>query len=239
MNEILDKFYKIVESTFAVRNFMDIKNNNINAKLARRAFLWLCRNFTDLKLREIAEQTNTTAKFVFDNAKMADKLYWNNSHFCRNLAKCISKVPRYQPKPLQESSIEPLDDVVVMDEIAKRYPKKCALLLQYIYNLTEFDRITIKQKELMKYAKRLSNVQVYRAYYLLLKKGAISDTSTDFGVRSIKIIDKELIKAVEEKNKKPREKKDFRATLPESVMEHVLALQKIRENKLKNLVCKI
>ena len=85
----------------------------------------------------------------------------------------------------------------------------------------------------MKYAKRLSNVQVYRAYYLLLKKGAISDTSTDLGVRSIKIIDKELIKAVEERNKKPREKKDFRATLPESVMEHVLALEEIRKNKAK------
>ena len=234
MNEILDKFYKIVESTFAVRNFMDIKNNNINAKLARRAFLWLCRNFTDLKLREITEQTNTTVKFVFDNAKMADELYWSNPPFCRNLIKCISKVPRYQPKPLQESSIEPLDDVVVMDEIAKRYPKKCALLLQYIYNLTEFDRITIKQKDLIKYAKRLSNVQVYRAYYLLLKKGAIDDTSTDFGVRSIKIIDKELIKAVEERNKKPREKKDFKSKLPASVMEHVLALEEIRKNKAKN-----
>lgn len=233
MNEVLDKFYKIVESAFAVRNFMDIKNNNINAKLARRAFLWMCRNFTDLKLREIAEQTNTTVKFVFDNAKMADKLYWSNPHFCRNLTKCISKVPRHQPKPLQGNSIEPLDDVVVMDEVAKRYPKKCALLLQYIYNLTEFDRITIKQKDLIKYAKRLSNVQVYRAYYLLLKKGAIDDTSTDFGVRSIKIIDKELIKAVEERNKKPRKKKDFRATLPESIMEHVLALEEIRKNKSK------
>lgn len=81
--------------------------------------------------------------------------------------------------------------------------------------------------------KRLSNVQVYRAYYLLLKKEAISDTSTDLGVRSIKIIDKELIKAVEERNKKPREKKDFKSKLPASVMEHVLALEEIRKNKAK------
>lgn len=234
MSEKLNNFYKIVEQVFIAKGFT-FKREDKKYKLARCAFFWLCKNFTDMKYSKIAEQSSVDSKTVYDAVKLSDKLYWKSPLFCKNITKCVSLLPRYVAKPLKE--LEPIvsDDIVIMPQISRLYRTKSAILLQYIYNLTKFDRITIKMTELIKYAKKLKPHQVYSTYYRLINNGVINDTSKKYGYLSIKIIDEKLIKSIEYKPKKPRKKKDFRATLPEFVMEHVLALEEIRKNKKKKI----
>lgn len=231
MNEILDKYRNVVNEVFQTKDFL--KNKNATDKMAIHAYFWICRNFTDLKLREIAEHATTNIKKVSTYAKRTDNMYWENSYFCKLLSRCISKLPKYEKKSVLAYEPMEYEDMMVMKEISRRYGRKSAMLVKVIYKLSKFERISIKQSELAKLIPELTPKQVYRAYLLLLENKIINDTSKDFGVRSIKIIDKDLLSAINHKVNKPREKKDFKSKLPASVMEHVLALEEIRKNKAK------
>ncbi len=127
--------------------------------------------------------------------------------------------------------------ITMMKVIYMNYPRSQATVLQAIVDMGGCDGyIETTNQELLEEVEFLNRRDLYRCLFDLKQAGVIEDKTSRRHIRTIKIIDKDILDAYNGKKKTVnREKKDFTSKIPQSVMQHVIALQKIREKKEKNM----
>lgn len=126
--------------------------------------------------------------------------------------------------------------ITMMKVIYMNYPRSQAIVLQAIVDMGGCDEyIETTNKELLEEVEYLNRRDLYRCLFDLKQLGVIEDKTSKKHIRTIKIIDKDILDAYSGKKKTVnREKKDFTSKIPQNIMQHVIALKEIRERKNKN-----
>lgn len=241
MREKLDLMRSVVSEVFSVTNVFARKTTSTYNQ-ARMAFFWMARNFTDATLSDISEYSTFAMPTIRAWVIESDKMYWENKYYCRRICECLSKYRKglsgIKKKKIHLQSITK-GKVQIRTEIFMMFPNRAAVLLQTIINLAGNGRVEITNDELFEKVGVLSKRDFRKAYYYLRDKGVIDNISENQRIKSIKIIDEKVIRLIEDKAdrsvaaKSNGEKVVKEKKIPPSVMNHVLALQKIRENKSK------
>lgn len=232
MKNIFDEIAHIVSAAFNVPNPIE-KGKQGAQGYARCAFFWLCKHYTDARLRNMKEYSNYKESSIWKFIKKADKLIFTSKVFCKNLTSCIKKMKVYTGIKPPKKDVYEIKKRKPDNSLFDNYSKEEVQIISTIITLSDDAPLEISGGELHKYSGIESYSSFFKCLYSLRDNGVIRYEKGKGISRIFQVVDSDVLACFKITKAKAEDRKSFAKNLPDSVMVHVEALKKIRENRAK------